>query len=90
MLAAVVAVVLLALCASLHARPYPWRTIRIIVPFAPGGPVDVVARAIAQRLTLELGRRVIVDNRPGANGAVGAALVAQAPPDGHTLLPATA
>lgn len=68
------------------AGAYPTRAIRIVVPFAPGGNVDLVARGIAPRLSESLGQQVIVDNRPGASGLVGAQLVAKSPPDGYTLL----
>jgi tripartite-type tricarboxylate transporter receptor subunit TctC len=65
---------------------YPSRTITIVVPFGPGGIADLTARAVAKALTDDLGQRVIVDNRPSAGGIVGTAAVAQAKPDGYTLL----
>ena len=68
------------------AQSYPRQTIKIIVPFPPGGGVDVVARVIAPRLGEVLGQSVIVENRGGAGGSVGATFVAQAPKDGYTLL----
>src|SRR5260370_37638005 len=68
------------------AADCPSQTIKIIVPFPPGGGVDVVARLIAPRLSESLGQSVIVENRPGAGGSVGATAVAQAPHDGYTLL----
>src|SRR5882672_1208240 len=68
------------------AADYPSQTIKIIVPFPPGGGVDVVARLIAPRLSESLGQSVIVENRPGAGGSLGATAVAQAPHDGYTLL----
>ena len=68
------------------AQSYPRQTIKIIVPFPPGGGVDVVARVIAPRLGEMLGQSVIVENRGGAGGSVGATFVAQAPKDGYTLL----
>jgi len=61
------------------------RIVRVVVAFPPGGPVDIVARTIAEQLGKELGAQVIVDNRPGANGAIGAEAVARATPDGTTL-----
>jgi tripartite-type tricarboxylate transporter receptor subunit TctC len=65
---------------------YPTRPITMVVPFAPGGGTDIVARVIAQHMGKELGQNVVVDNRPAAGGNVGAAAVAKSPPDGHMLL----
>ena len=70
----------------LLAQDYPTKPVRIIVPFATGGPADVYARAIAQRLTESLGQAFIVDNRPGGGAVVGTDAVAKATPDGYTLL----
>ncbi len=70
------------------ARDYRRRTIRIIVPFPAGGPLDVLARVIGQRMSEDWGQPVVIENRPGANGAIGAQLVAKAPPNGYTLLAA--
>lgn len=67
-------------------QPYPTRAVKMIVPFAPGGGADVLGRIIALRLHEDWGQPVVVDNRPGSSGAVGAALVKQAEPDGYTLL----
>jgi tripartite-type tricarboxylate transporter receptor subunit TctC len=68
-----------------HAQ-YPDKPIRIVVPFAPGGSVDILARVIAQQITKPLGQSVIVENRPGGGSAVGTEFVARAPADGYTLL----
>ena len=83
---------LLAVCATLalasgaHAQTYPSAPVRLIVPTSPGGVTDTMARIVAQRLTESLGQSVIVDNRAGGNGSVGAIAVAHAPTDGLTLL----
>jgi tripartite-type tricarboxylate transporter receptor subunit TctC len=78
----------LALCAvaALAQGDYPAKPVRLVVPFAPGGGTDVMARAIGQKLTEAFGRTIIVDNRAGANGFIGSEHVARQPPDGYTLL----
>jgi tripartite-type tricarboxylate transporter receptor subunit TctC len=83
-------VLIFAQSSTAPAADYPIQTIKIIVPFPPGGGVDVVARLIAPRLSESLGQSVIVENRGGAGGSVGATAVAQAPRDGYTLLLGTA
>jgi tripartite-type tricarboxylate transporter receptor subunit TctC len=69
-----------------HAQGFPARPIRIVVPYTPGGTSDILARVIGQKLTDAWGQPVVVENKPGANGNVGADLVAKAAADGHTLL----
>ena len=71
------------------AQNYPTKPIRIINPTAAGGASDIMARALAAKLTEVLGQSVIVDNRPGANGIIGTDLVAKAPADGYKLLART-
>jgi tripartite-type tricarboxylate transporter receptor subunit TctC len=71
------------------AQSYPEKTIRIISPFPPGGANDIIARLIAQKLEARLGRTVVVENKPGAAGGIGASFVAAASPDGYTLLMGT-
>jgi tripartite-type tricarboxylate transporter receptor subunit TctC len=66
--------------------PFPAKTVRLVVPFPAGGPLDATGRAIAQKLTEAWGQSVVVDNRPGAGGNIGADLVAKSPPDGYTVV----
>jgi len=72
--------------ATLAAQPYPSKPIRMIVGFAPGGGTDVTARAVVNELSDALGQRVVIENRPGANGVIGAELTAKSPADGYTIL----
>jgi tripartite-type tricarboxylate transporter receptor subunit TctC len=75
-----------SLAADDAADNYPNKPIRLIVPYTPGGGYDILARLLGQKLTERWGRQVVVDNRPGANGNIGAAAAAKSPPDGYTLL----
>jgi tripartite-type tricarboxylate transporter receptor subunit TctC len=81
-----IAGLVLALAAPAAAQDYPTKPVRLIVPFPPGGSNDVVGRMIAQQLSERLGKQVVVDNRGGAGGVLGTELVANAMPDGYTLL----
>ncbi len=76
----------LAAPSAAWAQSYPTRPVRILVPFAPGGPTDLPARFIAQRLTEQLGRNFLVENLPGASSNIGTAQAAKAAPDGYTIL----
>lgn len=84
---AITAIVLVAgPIAGASAQTYPTRPIKLVVPFGPGGPTDVAARFVAQVVPAALGQSVVVENRPGAGGAIGSKAVAGAEPDGYTLL----
>ena len=91
-IARIIALAMLVVCGQAFAQgaaqSYPNKTIRIIVPFPAGGPTDILARVIGQRMSEDWGQPVVIENRPGANTAIGAQLVAKAPPDGYTLLAA--
>jgi tripartite-type tricarboxylate transporter receptor subunit TctC len=80
--------VLAALYETAFAQGFPARTIRIVVPFPAGGPTDILSRIVAQKMSEDFGQPVVVENRPGADTALGAVQVARAAPDGYTLLAA--
>src|SRR5258708_15657447 len=80
------AALLVAGASFAQTSAYPDRPVKMIAPFAPGGPVDVVARVLAPRLSQGFGQQFHVENHPGASGNIGTAMVAKAPPDGYTIL----
>ena len=80
------ALAMASLAADAAAQSYPARPIRMVVGFAPGGPADVMARLIGQRMNVSLGQAIVVENRAGAGGTIAARLVAESEPDGYTLL----
>lgn len=79
----------MGICQGAHAQTYPGRPLTLIVPFAPGGTVNLMGRLLANRMSEVLGQPVIVENKPGGGGSIGANFVAKAPADGYTLLLAT-
>ena len=84
------ALALAAATTAVQAQAYPSKPIRLVVPFPPGGPTDLIARVMAAGMAIELGQQVIIDNKGGAGGNVGTELVAKSKPDGYTLLFGTA
>jgi tripartite-type tricarboxylate transporter receptor subunit TctC len=79
--------VMLAICATAaHAQSYPVKPIKLIVPYTPGSPVDVLARVVTQPVAARLGQGIVIDNRPGAGTTLGTKMAASAEPDGYTLL----
>ena len=82
----VFAIVILLAAASVLAQQYPTKPVRLVTPFAPGGPVDITARILAQKLGETFNQQFIVDSRPGATGMIGAEHVAKSAPDGYTVL----
>src|SRR5439155_24067802 len=77
---------LAGLASAIHAQTFPAKSLRIIVPFPPGGAADVTSRLLGEQMAKGLGQAVIAENRPGAGAVIGYELAARAPGDGHTLL----
>jgi tripartite-type tricarboxylate transporter receptor subunit TctC len=84
--AAAITLSLTTLQVSAQSADFPNRPIRMIVPFPAGGPTDILARVVGQKMSEQLGQPILIDNRPGANTSIGASAVAKAPADGYTLL----
>src|ERR1044072_1282808 len=78
------------LCSTAWAQTYPSKPVRVIVPFPPAGANDIVARIVFPKVSEQMGQQFIIDNRAGAGGTLGTAVVAQSKPDGYTLLIQTA
>jgi tripartite-type tricarboxylate transporter receptor subunit TctC len=83
---AAIAAIALSFALAAGAQTYPQKPVRIVVPYPPGGTVDLVARHLAQQLGAQVGQQIVVENRAGANGTIGSDFVAKAAPDGYTLL----
>ena len=83
---AVLTLVAIVAATPARAQDYPTRPVKLVVPFPPGGPLDATGRLVAQKLTETWGQSVVVENKPGAGGNIGADLVAKSPPDGYTIL----
>jgi len=83
---AILAAVVVAVAGAVAAQPYPAKSIRLVAPSTPGDAPDVIARLVAERLSVALGQQVVVENRPGAGGVVGSEIVAKSAPDGYTLI----
>src|ERR1700684_2118387 len=90
MLLAVAPLAMPATAQLAQAQDFPTRPVRIVVAFPPGGPTDLVGRIVADKMTQELGQRVYIDNKPGANGTLGGGDVAKSDPDGYSLFLPTA
>lgn len=84
--AAIVLTTLLFAPVAVLAQPYPSKTVRVVIPWPPGGSNDIVGRIVLQKMSESMGQQFVVDNRPGAAGSIGADVVAKAPPDGYTLM----
>src|SRR5258706_12304126 len=82
--------IVVALAGAAHAQPYPAKPVHFVVPFPASGATDILTRLLGQKLADALGQPVVTDNKPGAGGTLGSAQVAKAPPDGYTILMATA
>src|SRR5256884_8408256 len=85
----IAALALAMLASGAHAQTWPAKPVKWVVPFAPGGTTDILARTIGEKLTVALGQPVIIENKPGAGGGVGAEFTAKAPPDGYTIMGGT-
>src|SRR3979490_2238269 len=82
----IAAIALCLLQSAAWAQAWPAKPIKVVVPFTPGSGTDIMARTVSEKLSLQLGQPVVIENRPGAGGTIGTGLVAKAEPDGHTIL----